>query len=301
MPTLILIHGINNENNSSANIRENWVEALQEGGSRSGRELPVNLNVRAAFYGDLLAKETDSWRQSSDAVSSMSAESPPSDYVDHQTAALYKALQDRAKITDDTIRSKLDPEDLREADPQADGIHKKWIKAIARALEDILPTRGRYVAKLFLKQAAAYLHKPDLKEKIDTLVYEQVFKDIPTGDKTVVIGHSLGTIVSYDILRIYEEAIKVNFYLTAGSPLGIDIVKDVLGPPLIRPDNVKRWMNISDKEDFVALHPALNEETFGPAIIENITDIDNGDEDAHDIHEYLRHEEPAKAVLDALA
>ena len=88
-------------------------------------------------------------------------------------ASLFFEYQARAGITDDQVHSYArDDDGLIE---KGDGIHKGWLKAIARAMEDLLPTRGKFLCRTFLRQAAAYLEKPGLKARIDGLVREQAF------------------------------------------------------------------------------------------------------------------------------
>jgi len=179
----------------------------------------------------------------------------------------------------------------------AKGIHKSWLKAIARALEKVLLSNGKTVARAFISQAAAYLHKPGLKEKIDDLVMTQIIDGLPKDEKVVVISHSLGTIVAYDLMRRLRHQVKVKLLLTAGSPLGIEIVKRRLGPPLICLPNVDKWVNASDREDFVALQTKLTSTTFGCDKIQNNDQLDNGDEDAHDILKYLAHDVVAQDIV----
>lgn len=183
----------------------------------------------------------------------------------------------------------------------AKGVHKRWLKAIVRALESVLPTKGKYVARAFLGQAAAYLQKPGLKEKIDDLVKQQLFDDLGDGEEVIVISHSLGTVVAYALLRRLRRCVKAKLLLTAGSPLGIQIVQNRLGPPLICLPNVAKWVNASDPEDFVALRPKLTQENFGCGDIENFVELDNGRKDAHDILQYLKHGEVSRAIADQLS
>lgn len=98
-------------------------------------------------------------------------------------------------------------------------------------------------------------------------------------------------------MRRLRHQVKVKLLLTAGSPLGIEVVKRRLGPPLICLPNVDKWLNISDSEDFVALETKLTGETFGCDRIVNVDQLDNGNEDAHDILKYLAHEVVAKEIL----
>jgi len=298
MTTILLIHGINNQDNSKENIEKTWSDAFRSGATNIGRAIPDDVNFLAAFYGDILFEETKSWKKNQPTSSPMSIASPDEDYADDEVAALYLEFQHKFGISAEQVSQELDAGDNLQAKRRmAKGIHKKWLKAIARALEKVLPSKGKRVARAFLSQAAAYLHKPGLKEKIDDLVMKQIMDGLSKDEKVVIVSHSLGTIVAYGLMRRLRHQVKVSLFLTAGSPLGIEIVKQRLGPPLICPPNVDKWLNISDSEDFVALETKLTGETFGCDKIINIDQLDNGDEDAHDILRYLAHNVVAEEIM----
>jgi len=301
MTKVLLIHGINNETNSAKNIEATWVKALEAGVTACGKAMPPGLTFKAAFYGDILFAETNSWGDAQDSTTTMGANSPDQDFADPDLAALYREFQEKYNITDETVIDHLDDGDTPAmVNAMAKGIHKQWLKAIARALEAVLPTRGKFIAQIFLKQASAYLRKPNLKEKIDNLVFDQVFSELAEGERFLVISHSLGTIVAYDLLR-KKRNLAAKLLVTAGSPLGIEIVKKRLGPPLICLRNADAWVNVSDPNDFVALKPELTAQNFGCGKINNIVGLNNGEEDAHSIEKYLAHKEVAQAFLDAVA
>lgn len=299
MKQLILVHGMNNQDNDADKIESDWTKAISIGaGSENWQQ---NVNVVTAFYGDVLFKETESWDGDISRASKMSIEAPDTDYVSADISSLYLEFQRTLNISDAQVRKNLDPsDDPQQLQRQGKGIHKSWLKAIVRTLEDWIPGAAAPVAEKFLRQAAAYMFKPNLMNTINKLVYSQIDHSLEDPSDTVVVAHSLGTIVTFMLLRTLEESKSVNLYLTAGSPLGIDVVKKSIQPKYLRPLCVSHWINASDKEDFVALHPELRRSTFGPAGIENISDLDNGDDDPHDISKYLAHERIAKRIVAAL-
>lgn len=300
MAVVLLIHGINNQNNSKENIEKTWKNAITRGASIIGPSIPDDTRFIAAFYGDILFKEANSWSENKLASSPMSVESSDSDYVNDEIAALYVEFQQKYGISDKEVSQELDSEDNPSARRMAKGIHKSWLKAIARALEKVIPSGGKRIAKAFLIQAAAYLHKPGLKKKIDDLVMEQIIEGLPKEERIVIVSHSLGTIVAYDLMRRLRHRVKVKLLLTAGSPLGIKMVKRRLGTPIICLPNIDQWVNASDNEDFVALEARLDKETFGCDEITNIDQLDNGNEDAHDILKYLAQPIVAKEITSNL-
>lgn len=301
MRRLIFVHGINNESRTREDITKLWGDALRKSLGQRADAWWDDVEVRTAYYATTLADETTAWDEMRDAGTRMSANSPDSDYAENDVAALYLALQQAYDISDERVAQELEPgEELPAATRMAAGIHKKWLKAIARTLEKVIPSAADGVARKFLAQAATYLNKPGVYEKINEEVEEQVFKDLDPMDQTVVVSHSLGTIVSYVLLRSMMSQNKLPVFVTLGSPLGIDIVRNRVGNPLITPPVATKWVNGADPEDFVALKPSLNQDSFGPAEVINFPNLDNGNADAHSIEKYLGHSQIADAIYEGL-
>ena len=302
MRKLIFVHGINNQGRSAAEITETWGTPLRKSLGAIADGWWDGMEIRSAYYGDVLHAEEQSWDTADESGQRMSVDSPDDDYAPDDVAALYLALQQSFNIDDAQVAAELDPEDDRAAaERMAAGVHKKWLKAIARTLEKVVPSAGGGLARAFLAQAAAYLHKPGVFDKINALVQEQVLDDIGDLDKTVVVGHSLGTIVTYVLLRRMPDSPNMPLFVTLGSPLGIDIVRKRIGMPYVTPPVAKRWVNGSDPEDFVALHPALDAHSFGPAKVDNFDTLDNGEEDAHSIERYIAQPPIVLAIGQALS
>ncbi|WP_305988081.1 hypothetical protein [Roseibium sp. MMSF_3544] len=301
MRRLVFVHGINNEDFTPEQIETDWKNALHSGIGDRANDLWDNVEVRTAYYADVLARETDAWGKAESAGVRMGADAPDADYVEDSIAELYLELQSTYEIDDNTVSLELDDSDEPKfARRMAVGVHKKWLKAITRALEKLVPSAGHGLAGIFLEQAAAYLNKPGLYEKINALVEDQVLQDFSNLNNTVVVGHSLGTVVMYSLLRAINSEEKISQFVTLGSPLGIKIVRKRIGPPFIKPEIVKNWTNGADPEDFVALHPKLDAQTFGPAEITNYSKLNNGQEDAHSVQRYLSQPQIAGVIYKAL-
>ncbi|MCB5183035.1 esterase/lipase family protein [Streptomyces antimicrobicus] len=105
------------------------------------------------------------------------------------------------------------------------------------------------------------------------------------GGPLVVVGHSLGTIIAYEVLR-EERRRDVDLFVTVGSPLGITEIQDLLVRPPAVPACVKAWCNASDLRDLVALDHWLRAEYPPPA---RVTDhlVRNDSANHHGISEYL--------------
>jgi hypothetical protein len=73
----------------------------------------------------------------------------------------------------------------------------------------------------------------------------------------VVLGHSLGSVVAYEVVRQLDQPLPL--FVTLGSPLGLEtIIYQKLEPqPPGFPPQVGRWVNVADRDDFIAAEPDL--------------------------------------------
>jgi hypothetical protein len=80
-------------------------------------------------------------------------------------------------------------------------------------------------------------------------------------DKLVIVAHSLGGIISYDVLSSFAKNLDVDLFVTVGSQVGmfeeLKLLKgsdpNIKAPatiPLL--NNVKRWINVMDPNDVLA-------------------------------------------------
>jgi hypothetical protein len=298
---LILVHGINNQDLSKDEIEERWIEAIKMGVGRSTSISWSDVSVKTAYYADVLHEAEQDWITFNSALKPMSVNSPDSDFVSKEIATLYIELQKTLGISDDEVRQYLEEGELNVSFVRMGrGIHKRWLKAVAKALEKKAPGAIPGLVRAFLGQAAAYLYKPQLFEHVNSLVEEQIFRPDQDLKNTVIVAHSLGTVISYVLLRKMFRKKPLPLFLTVGSPLGIKVVKDRIGMPFVTPEVVRNWVNGSDPADFVALHPELTKETFGPAKLENLADLDNGTENPHDVTRYLAQPGLGKILEEAL-
>ena len=206
------------------------------------------------------------------------------------------ALEDMALVIGIT-KAEIEAEAAETAVPMGKGPHKKWLKAIVRTIEKVSPFKGT-IALRVLDQAHAYIRNQYVHDLVNDKV-RPVFED---DEPAIIVSHSLGTIVSYALLREFARNGRPRqspLWLTLGSPLGIDAIRKGFTKPRVRPADVARWVNGADPEDFVALRPALAATDYGPDI-ENISDIENGAENPHSIVAYLDDERIAKFIADAI-
>jgi len=127
-----------------------------------------------------------------------------------------------------------------------------------------------------------------------------------TGKKICLIAHSMGTIISYDVLTHCKNAPPVDTFITCGSPLGFPVIRKKIQQELgcsvhdetslPTPEKIThRWVNFSDKDDVTCLnynlrnHYHANSQGVRPfdRIVYNNYEY-NGVKNPHKIFGYLR-------------
>ena len=289
---LVLIHGRSQQHKDAAALKAEWVTAWQEGLRRSGVALPLAEEaIRFPYYGDTL------W----DLVSGASEDGAADvvlrgDGADADERAFLEsvvgAVREQAGITDAQVREVLGSE-VAERGP----LQWEWTQAALRAIDRFVPFASGASVALFTRDVYRYLTNPGIRDRIESGVLEAMEPGVPT----VVVAHSLGTVVAYNLLR-REGASRgwnVPLFVTVGAPLGIRVIRERLSP-IAHPACARAWFNALDERDVVALYP-LTERTFqvDPAI-ENKTDVRNFTRNRHGIVGYLADEDVARRIADAL-
>jgi hypothetical protein len=271
---LMLVHGRAQGGRSSAELKTEWLGALNRGALALDQRVSPALDVSVPFYGDLLDR-----------------------FVREFDIPLISDVQSRGSIDDEFLAFQAQfAEDLRRqagvTDAQVDAEYGtnpaprgpqnwQWVQAILRALDKNSPFIGQATLEAFTRDVFLYLTRSVVRDAIDAQIRAAL-----TEEPTIIVSHSLGTVVTYNVLRSESRAIKVPLLLTLGSPLGVRSVRDRL-MSLSYPKGVRSWFNAFDARDVVSLY-ALDQANFGlsPAI-ENYPGIRNHTSNRHGIDGYL--------------
>ena len=162
-------------------------------------------------------------------------------------------------------------------------------------LDEVLKQLAEHHFDRLLAQAAAYIQRPEVRSAARSRVEAAVGPDT-----TVVIAHSLGTLVAYEALCAHPEWGGTDF-VTLGCPLGADVVHPRLEPcPIggtgVWPASVERWTNITGDRDPAAANSLIGR--FGGTVTEY--KVDNGHR-VHDPEPYLNNRWTGQAVAAGLS
>jgi subtilisin family serine protease len=120
---------------------------------------------------------------------------------------------------------------------------------------------ARLLTRIFLRDVNDFLFDTERRRAMTDALWDRLRGG---GEPFVIIAHSQGSMVAYDLLRwLKAEECKVPLLVTIGSPLGLQEVKDHFrrqGGGLTTPECVERWINVADRLDPVAVDPSLANE-----------------------------------------
>jgi pimeloyl-ACP methyl ester carboxylesterase len=194
--------------------------------------------------------------------------------------------------------------DLFRRDPQADNAAFEQSRA---GVAEMLQKLGDGAGLEALSQAAseaAFDRTVDMVTTMATVpdLWDQIFARVEaqvTDQTEVIVGHSLGSIVSYRVLRRNPQW-DVHSLVTLGSPLGQPVIMGQLDPPFTPgdawPGSVEAWVNISAVGDHAAAIHRLAD-VYDPRVEDQR--VDNGHR-AHDPEPYLNAAATGGAVARAL-
>jgi hypothetical protein len=285
---LVFVHGRGQAGLNADDLKAAWLSALAEGAQALGRKLPAGLDAAFPFYGDALEEFVK--RSNLPTTSQVIARGgqPDDDFLAFQ-AEVAQSLRARAGITDEQILSEYGD------NPKPRGpLNWEWVHAIFRAIDKHGGGLSGDAIEQFLRDVYLYATVETVRETIDKIVRAKLDEN-----KTVIVAHSLGTVVAYNVLRTDDRKLRVPLLATVGSPLGIRAIRDQL-LPLSFPAHVQAWYNAFDVRDVVALFP-LDGANFpvNPAV-ENFAGVRNQTADRHGVAGYLNDKHVAAEVLDTL-
>lgn len=247
---IIGIHGLGNKPPKFV-LEQWWKDSMNEGLAEAEclKTLPV---FEMVYWADILYdKPLDRWTNDED--------SPY--YLDEP----YQKTQQHTEVEPHPIRQKV-------------------TRFISDKLSDIFLNEDKSLNYNFITDSILKNHFPDLdayysetaseNNEISVHVRDQIRDRLVQaiqkyeGCEIMILAHSMGSIITYDVLNILVPEINIDTLITMGSPLGLPIVigkiaaeqkKKLNGLPVLAspPGLSSKWYNLADITDHVALHHKL--------------------------------------------
>ncbi len=178
-------------------------------------------------------------------------------------------------------------------------------------IQKILPDLGSYINSRVVAS--------EIRERLQPILKKALLE----GDDIVLVSHSMGCIVSYDVLWKFSRMSeykdlwnkKISLWMTLGNPLGEPAVKESLydsNEPNdgMYPKNIIHWLNISAKDDFVAHDGDVHDDfsqMLSRNLIQSIEDAPKictfwedhiGQCNPHKLYGYLNHPKVAERLIE---
>jgi hypothetical protein len=287
---LLLVHGIAQGGRDAAQLQQIWVETLQEGFDAAGVPWPSPLHIDFPYYGDTL--DAFVAQAALPTPEGVATKGPGQNLAFEQfMQSALEQLQTTAALSEAEVRAQLAPGTSQEKGLQ----NWAWVQAIARAIDHRLSGASSLAIQGFLREVYLYTSKREVTDTINALVAAKL-----TSEPTVVIGHSLGSVVAYNTIKAHRARLDLRRFITVGSPLGLRAISSKLGVV----ENVAHpapWYNAYDERDIVAINP-LNAKWFPvrPKIA-NHNGVNNNTNNRHGIVGYLNDANVAAQVAQAWA
>jgi hypothetical protein len=99
-----------------------------------------------------------------------------------------------------------------------------------------------------------YFYNPSMRSAIQMRLHQRLAEAAGAFDHTILVSHSLGTVISYDVLRQRARDYNLHTWFTTGSPLAKlaqlgQVTRDV---GQIAGGGVSAWHNLYDSGDVIA-------------------------------------------------
>ena len=288
---LVFVHGRAQQHKDAVALKGEWVAAFEQGLALSGLTLPIaETDIRFPYYGQTLYDLVSD--APPDEVARVIVRGDDAD--DAQREFLRSVLEEvrRAAVTDAQFRD-VAGRDVLQRGP----LNWGWLQSILEAVDTYVPGASGASIAIATNDVYQYLKNFGIRDAIDRGVRAAIAPGVPT----VVVAHSLGTVVAYSLLRRDgdDAGWDVPLFVTLGSPLAVTAIKKSFRP-IRSPACVEEWFNAMDGGDIVALYPLdVDHFDIDPPIV-NKTDVENSTPNQHGIAGYLSDREVALRIYDAL-
>lgn len=282
MPKVIIcIHGRSNKPEQET-LRNWWTSSIEEGLNESTTISLGSIDLEMAYYSDIHYIDGP--------IKNEDNTEPYKKAKKGAIQAYKKGILDRIRrVTGNWIDTPLD-----------------WLEEHSHLFSAL----GRTVSKKLLKDLGEYYSNINIRTKVNDRLNKLLVEH--KTDEIILISHSMGTIVAYEVLRELgrdrdHAGFVLEHFVTMGSPLGLTVVKgNALGEckKLRTPSCVRgSWVNFSDPQDFVCLDSHLRDDYEPNSFSVKVKDVmvcNDYPGNEHKSYGYLRTPELSKHLASLL-
>jgi hypothetical protein len=200
---LVFVHGRGQQGLDHTVLKAQWIETLTRGAQTFGATLPNGIDVAFPYYGDTLDRLTHEFNLPVASDIHAKGGAVEDEFLAFQ-ALVADSLRERSGVTD----AQVDVEYGTNPKPKGP-LNWEWVQAILRALDKHGGGMSQAAIESFTRDVFLYTTRPGVRSQIDAVVSAAL-----TEQPTVVVGHSLGSVVAYNVLCSDRRSLRVEITLT---------------------------------------------------------------------------------------
>lgn len=193
-----------------------------------------------------------------------------------------------------------------------------WIFKLGDLLPFLIPHLATERMELHIRDLLRYVRNSNgIADHVREMLKMPLRAAWESGRPTLLIGHSMGSVIAYDSLwemsHSSRDHLRLDMLLTMGSPLGQQFVQKRLKgagqPGYARyPTNIRRWKNLAAIGDLTALDRRLSDDFEGMLELGLLDTFEDerlltwfrleGQLNVHAEYGYLVHEKTARTIVE---
>ena len=221
---IIGIHGLNNKPEPGI-LRDWWKAAIAEGLSRNGGGPTIDFDFELAYWADVMYPAPVPLAEAAEPYAPAAGSGPLPRAGSIGPVAAARVQEGIGKVLEKVFGAPVAEDVVRDA------------------METRFPDLHRYKH-----------HRPE-RAAVQERLREALRAAHADRRRIMLFAHSMGSLVAYDVLRGAGRSLpglRIAHFVTAGSPLGLAEVKELVAAPRRVPECVARWSNFADPRDFAA-------------------------------------------------
>lgn len=282
---ILFVHGRSQGGKDPTELKSKWIDSLKKGYIKNNLKFPSEETFQFAYYGDLLDKFTEEY-ESKTARSGSYGDLDP-DYLQFLRETLLEVRAQHGIEHDTLVREGFLGDDHTKA-----AYNNEIVIATLKFLDLKFPALTKFGMEMIMRDVYLYLRFDKVRDAINERVLESL-----DNNTCLLVSHSLGTAVAYDILKSKVTKPDQYSFVTLGSPLGLSFFKTGM-KPIENPLKQGRWYNAFDRKDIISPHPLKAKAFVVEPPVENYDGVKNPSNNHHKITGYLKDKSVARKIYE---
>ncbi|MCF9045640.1 hypothetical protein [Acinetobacter nectaris] len=289
---IIFIHGINQQNFDAQSFEHHWSDVFNIGLEKNNLDITSkDINLEFPFYGDILTT-----RKMKNAVH-LNTMNP--------NWAFFEKLPKLKERNKEKIQKALEIPLLPHYDEsQKYSLKRKFFLLSQLAKDHVLkemvillnhfPNLHESLVQKFISEAYLYWYDTTFKKEI----HARIISCFEKGEKHIVVAHSLGTVIAYNVLHELSKDYPIERFITLASPLPFNVVQRHIVSPIQRPEALHGdWYNFYSRDDYLTTFPMTPPRfNLSPKVDNHL--ITTFADKPHEIIGYLQHPHVIRSIFE---